>query len=554
MKQFRLKISITLACALISSVALILTPFLLGQSVDQMGHDMDRVVLYLLICLVLYLVSGVFQFFSTYLANHIAVESVSHLRHDLYEKLQNVSLSYLDTTSHGKILSVFTNDSQLYQEGLVQGLVQASSGIFVIVVAAGFMLSINVLLTLVVFLSVPMIFLSAHLINKKASQLFKKQQACQSHLHGVVSEFTDNYELIQTYGYSNQAMMRFDEANSELNYWAERAQALSAITNPTTRLVNNISYIAMGLFGSFVLWRYDLSVGVLTSFIAYGMMFSKPFNEFSAVMQEVSLGKVAYDRIMTLMAMPQQSDCNTTLDMKGDVIEISGASFSYDPSIPLIKDLNLKIKPLSKVAIVGPTGSGKSTLINILMRYYDLNEGSFRIDGVDVETTSRASVRSLMGIVLQDPWLFKGSIYDNIAYGNASSSRSDVERVSQQVGIYDTIMALDEGFESLIGEVKVSAGQMQMITIARALISDAPILILDEATSNIDLVSEKFIQNTFTHIMKSHTSFFVAHRLQTVVDSDLILVMKEGRLVETGSHQELMDRKGFYHQLFMAQI
>lgn len=553
MTKFKIYIGFALVSSLIASVCLIATPYYLGRAIDFMGVDLKLVVSTLLVGLALYALNGIMMMVTHFTSQKAGIVYTEKLRNDLLARLEKVSIAYLDTTSHGYIISVFSTDSQLFQEGLVQLITQGFQGIFTVVIAAIFMFQIDVSLTLIVFISIPIIMLTSYFVNIRASKLFQVQQNLNAKLNDTVTQMLENEELIFTNAYEDYALDRFAKDNDALNKMAEKAQFMGALINPTTRLVNNISYMLIGLLGSFVIQRKGISIGVLTSFISYSVMFSKSLNELSSVFGDITLGRVAYQRILKLLAIPLQKDNDNELVMEGNTITMKDVYFSYNDSIPAIEGLNLNIKPLSKVAIVGPTGSGKSTLINLLLRFYDINSGELKIDGNDVSQVSRASIRQLMGVVLQEPWLFKGSILDNLKYGNPEASLEDIRFICAEVGCLDYIEDLDQGFNAIVGQVNMSQGQKQMLTIVRALITQAPILLLDEATSNIDIVSEKLIQQTLTQIMKTHTSFFVAHRLQTVIDSDVILVMKEGRLVESGNHETLMAQKGFYEQLYKAQ-
>lgn len=553
MTKFKIYIVLALVSSLIASICLIATPYYLGRAIDFMGVDLKLVVSTLLVGLALYGLNGIMMMVTHFTSQKAGIVYTEKLRNDLLARLEKVSIAYLDTTSHGYIISVFSTDSQLFQEGLVQLITQGFQGIFTVVIAAIFMFQIDVSLTLIVFISIPIMMLTSYFVNIRASKLFQVQQNLNAKLNDTVTQMLENEELIFTNAYEDYALDRFAQDNDALNKMAEKAQFMGALINPTTRLVNNISYMLIGLLGSFVIQRKGISIGVLTSFISYSVMFSKPLNELSSVFGDITLGRVAYQRILKLLAIPLQKDNDNELVMEGNTITMKDVYFSYNDSIPAIEGLNLNIQPLSKVAIVGPTGSGKSTLINLLLRFYDINSGELKIDGNDVSQISRTSIRQLMGVVLQEPWLFKGSILDNLKYGNPEASLEDIRFICAEVGCLDYIEDLDQGFNAIVGQVNMSQGQKQMLTIVRALITQAPILLLDEATSNIDIVSEKLIQQTLTQIMKTHTSFFVAHRLQTVIDSDVILVMKEGRLVESGNHETLMAQKGFYEQLYKAQ-
>lgn len=554
MKKFVFYLFIAIVGSLGASLCFIATPLYLGKAIDLMGHDIQGVVQFLGVALSLYIIYALLSMLTQIASSKAGIVYTESLRAKIIGNLEKVSLTFLDTNSHGYLLSVFTNDSQLFQDGLVQFITQGLQGVFTVVIAAGFMIQIDFNLSLVVFVTIPVMFLSSYLVNKYSSAKFKQQQRLNAELNDVLTEIIENDEYVSSNAYEEDVLRSFSKANDELNNTAEKAQFLSALVNPTTRLVNNLSYMLIGLLGSFIIVDKGISIGVLTSFISYSVMFSKPLNEFSAVFTDVSLGLVAYGRIQSLLEVPLQSDVETEIELEGKSISLQDVSFSYQEEIPALDRLNLEIKPLSKVAIVGPTGSGKSTLINLLLRYYDVNSGSILIDGVNVDRVSRHSVRKTMGVVMQEPWLFRGSIIDNLRYGNESSSFEEVVDMCHKVGCYDFIHDMDDGFDSIVGTVSMSQGQKQMLTIVRALLTQAPILLLDEATSNIDVVSESVIQKTLTEVMKTHTSFFVAHRLQTIVNSDVILVMKEGQLIEVGTHVQLMNQAGFYSELVSAQM
>lgn len=559
-KKDKFSLVLCIIASFISSLTLVMTPFYLGKAIDLMvgqgNVDMEGVFYYLSMTAVFYLINFAAGWVSMLIANNISINFVKELRIKLQNHISRLPISYLDTHSHGNLQSLFAMDGELILDGLYQFLTQLLNGIFVVLIASYFMFTINVGMTFIVFALVPLVFLTSHIVSKKSLRLFKKQQDLAGRLSGKSSEFIDNHVLVTTSNYQEESIKEFVEINEKLSDIGVRAQFLSAMTNPTTRVVNNLSYLLLGLTGALSAINYGLSIGMLTSFISYSMMFSKPFNEFSAIVAQIQAGRAGYQRFQEVLAEPLEVDSEKHVELKGDVVTFDDVAFSYNKNNPLIENLNLQIEPLSKVAIVGPTGAGKSTLINLLMRFYDVNKGTIAIDGVDTHSIARSDTRNLMGIVLQDPWLFEGTILDNIKYGKPDASLEEVKEATRQAGCYDYIMSLDHQFDTQVslGSQNISLGQKQMITIARALIVDAPIIILDEATSSIDVVTEKRIQSIFTQIMKSHTSFFVAHRLSTVIDSDVILVMKEGHLIEQGTHHELMSLKGFYHDLYMSQF
>lgn len=555
-----LLLSITIICSLLAAITLVLTPFYLGKAIDFMigkdNVDMVGVVEMLKIALMLYGANFILTWLVSLFANQVSVGVVGSLREKLFAHINKLPVGYLDTHSHGDIQSRFAMDSELILDGMYQLITQLIGGIFVVVISAYFMFSINVMMTVIVIALVPLMYITSRLVAKHSLQLYKKQQAIAGEISGTVNEYFANNTLLLAYNHQEDAIAKFESLNAELNDVGERAQFISAITNPTTRVVNNISYLLIGLVGAFAVREWGLTVGLLTSFISYSMMFSKPFNEFSAVVAQVMAGRASLERINAILEEPLESNNDHEQKLDGKVVSFEDVQFSYVEGRPLIKNLSLDIKPLSKVAIVGPTGAGKSTLINLLMRFYDIDSGSIKIDGVDLQSVSKQSIRDTMGIVLQDPWLFEGTIRDNIKYGKVDASDEAMFEVSKQAGCHDYIMSLDKQYDTMIAleSKNISLGQRQMITIARALLVDAPIIILDEATSSLDVVTEQHIQSVFVKIMEKRTSFFVAHRLSTVIDSDVILVMKDGQLIEQGNHEELMAQEGFYHKLYMSQF
>lgn len=559
MRKFKLMLLLCTITGFISSLALVITPYFLGKAIDSMvGYqnvDIEQVLKMLVFAATAYSVNFILGWITNRIANRISVNFVSSLRNEMMLKLTTLPISFMDSKAHGDIQNLFVMDSELVIDGLYLFLTQLLGGVFVVLIATVYMLNINVLMSLVVFVMVPVVYFTSKTISRKSLVYFTRQQELAGQLSGKTAEYVDNYHLLLSSNYSEKAIQEFKEINEALNTVGEKAQFMSALTNPTTRVMNNISYVLLGLTGAYGVLNGNLSIGLMTSFLSYSMMFSKPFNEFSAIISQVIAAKASYTRIQSLLKNPDERNSAVQKKLAGETITFNEISFSYDGVHPVIEGLNLEIDPLSKVAIVGPTGAGKSTLLNLLMRYYDVDNGSIRIDNIDIDDISRSSVRQTMSIVLQDPWLFEGTIRDNIAYGNPSASEDQIIEAAKQAGCHRYISSLDHGYDSWVelGSKNMSLGQKQLITIARALLVDSPIIILDEATSSVDVVTERHIQTIFTKIMRSHTTFFVAHRLSTVTDSDVILVMKAGKLVEQGKHEDLMNQKGFYYELFTSQ-
>lgn len=545
--------------ALVSSLTLVLSPYYLGFAIDGMvgvdNVDLKAVVYFLSIAALMYILNFVLTWIVALVANSFAVNLVYDLRNKLKLKLSKLPLSILDKEPIGNLQALFSNDGELVIDGLNQFINQALSGIFVILISLFFMLRINVFMTVVTVSLVPIMYLSAKFITKRSLKLHRLQQQLSAKLSGLSNESINNSQLIMSYNYQDDINLKFDDINRQLRDVSEKAVFIAALPNPTTRVVNNIGYMLIGLTGAYAVFNYGLSVGFLTSFVSYSIMFSKPFNELSGIVSQISAAKAGYERIQSFLKLEDEFDPKTEMELEGKTISFDDVSFSYDGSHMIIKNLNLDVNEKSKVAIVGPTGAGKSTLINLLMKYYEVSSGSLKIDDVNTQLISKASSRNLMSIVLQDPWLFNGTIKDNIKYGNPNASDQSVMDAASKAGVHDYISSLDKGYDTIveIGSKNISLGQRQMITIARALLVDSPIIILDEATSSLDVVTEQEIQKVFTTIMKEKTSFFIAHRLNTVIDSDIILVMKDGRLIEQGNHRSLMNQKGFYYQMYISQ-
>ena len=555
-KPSKLIILIATILSFIAAFALVVVPMYIGQAVDLMigvnNVDLTQVKSILITCLWFYLVYFFLNWLIAYISNEYAIKFVYEIRNKLEFNLMRNPLAYLDTNSHGKLLNLFTIDGELLIDGIYQGLTQLLNGVFVILISLYFMLQLSIGMTILVILMVPIMYYTSKTLAKKSQRLFRKQQVLAGQLSSHVKEAMENHELILNANYANQSAKDFEVIHAEYNIVGEKVQILGALVNPTVRVINNLNYALLGLLGAYYAYNYGLSVGSLMAFISYSILFTKPFNEFSAIISQIVAAKASYERMQAALSVEVDLDPGKEVAIKESSIVFEAVNFEYVKDKPIIKDLNLTIQPLSKVAIVGPTGAGKSTLINILMRYYDINSGKILIDGHDTQTITKQSLRSVMSIVLQEPWLTKGSIADNIKYGNPKATYEEMVTASKQAGCYDFIMQLDKQFDTIIDSASttMSTGQKQMITIARAIIVNSPIIILDEATSNIDVVSEYKIQKAFEELMSNKTSFFVAHHLSTVVDADLILVMKDGYLIEQGSHKELMANKGFYKQLY----
>lgn len=540
----------------LASLSLVLSPYFIGLAVDGMiegNTDFNALMNSVLIIGTLYLLFFLFTFILGLLSNHLAIKISREKREAVNNKILSLPLSFLDTFDNSHVQNLMGSDSNLLMDGLNMFFNQAVTGVFTIIIAIVLMFKVNVPMTVGIIILSPIIYLASKKLSKSSLISFRKQQESYDALAQKTRNILENNLLISTYNYHDVATKEFIERNDRLNETGLKAQVLSALINPTTRLINNLLYVFVAISGALSVIYLDLSIGLFLSFISYTLMFTKPINELSAVLSQLISAKSAFERIESFLERKEERVYEE--EFKGDnpIINFDKVDFSYRPDQTLIEDLNLSINPLSKIAIVGPTGAGKSTIINLLMRYYDLNSGSITFNNQDISKVSRESVRDQIGIVLQEPWIFDGSIADNIAYGKPEANREEITIAAKKAGAHSFITRFPKAYDTLAKQ-ELSTGEKQMITIARALLLDKPIYILDEATSNLDSLTEYKIQETFEKIMKDHTSFFVAHRLHTIVDADVILVMKDGQIIEKGKHDDLMADDGFYKSLYESQF
>lgn len=540
----------------LASLSLVLSPYFIGLAVDRMvldNTDFDFLFQSILIIGALYILYFFFTFILGLLSNRLAIKISRTKRKEINNKILNLPLSYLDRFDASHVQNLVASDSNLLMDGLNLLFNQTVTGVFTILIAIFLMFKVNAYMALGIIVLSPIIYLVSTKLSQASLVSFRKQQKDYDALTQKTRNILENNLLISTYNYHKDASEEFVEHNESLNRTGLKAQVLSALINPTTRLINNMLYVFVAISGALSVIYLDLSIGLFLSFISYTLMFTKPINEMSAVLAQLVSAKSAFERIETFLELEEEMDYNEVFEGENPFIEFNTVDFSYTPEQDLIKDLNLKINPFSKIAIVGPTGAGKSTLINLLMRYYDVNKGTITFNDQDISKVSRESIRDQIGIVLQEPWIFDGTIAENIAYGKPAASRDEIIVAAKKAGAHSFIMRFPQSYDTLAKQ-ELSTGEKQMITIARALLLDKPIYILDEATSNLDSLTEYKIQETFEEIMKEHTSFFVAHRLHTITDADVILVMKDGQIIEKGEHDELMSEDGFYKSLYESQF
>ena len=539
----------------------LVAPILAGNAIDLIINkgnvDLSGVKVILIKLAFVIAVVMFTQWLVGVLNNKIIYRIVEDLRLKIYKHVEKLPISYIDSHEYGDIVSRVLSDVDQLADGLLMGFTQLFTGVITIVGTLIFMFRVNVLVALVVVVLTPVSLLVAGFITKKTYNMFKTQAQERAKMSSLINEMVGNEKTVQAFSYEDRAADRFDEINEELVDAEFKATFFSSLTNPSTRLVNNIVYAGVGLVGALGVVRGMLTVGNLTVFLSYATQFAKPFNEISGVMTELSSAIASASRVFELLDTPTLSldvDKKELENVSGEV-EIDEVSFSYVPDKKLIEGLSLKVEPGKRVAIVGPTGSGKSTIINLLMRFYDVDKGTITVDGNDIREVTRGSLRRNYGMVLQETWLKSGTIRENIAYGCPDATDEQIHEAARLTHADRFIRRLPDGYDTYISEEggNLSAGQKQLLCITRVMLNLPPMLILDEATSSIDTRTEQRIQRSFNKMMQGRTTFVVAHRLSTIKESDVILVMKDGAVIEQGSHDELLAAGGFYHDLYQSQ-
>ena len=562
-KKYRVRVVMSLIFAAVTVITTLYLPILTGNAVDLMVEKgkvdfagLKPIVKTMLIVLT---ITGVAQWIMNICNNYITYHVVQDIRKDAMDRIQIVPLKYLDGHAAGDIVSRVIADVDQFADGLLMGFTQAFTGVMTIVGTLVFMLRINIWITLVVILVTPLSFFVAGFIAKKSYSMFQMQSKERGAQTALIDEMIGNQRVVQAYGHEKRSLEQFDEINGRLEKYSLRATFFSSITNPATRFVNNLVYAGVGIVGAFFAIHGMLSVGRLTSFLSYANQYTKPFNEISGVITELQNAIACAARVFELMeAEPQEPDKPDAIELtqvKG-AVELKNVSFSYVPEQKLIQDFNLTVKPGQRVAIVGPTGCGKTTVINLLMRFYDVNKGVIAVDGTDIRNMTRASLRSNIGMVLQETWLKDGTIRDNITMGKPDATEGEIIAAAKATHAHSFIKRLPHGYDTVVREDgdNLSQGQKQLLCITRVMLCQPPMLILDEATSSIDTRTEIRIQRAFEKLMKGRTSFIVAHRLSTIKNADIILVMKDGNIIEQGSHESLLAQNGFYANLYNSQF
>ncbi len=556
---------ISIVFAAVSVGLTLYVPVLVGNAIDCIigveNVNFDSISRILFKILVIVLAASVLQWLMNVLTNRITFNVVRDIRNRAFAKIGVLPFSYLDSEYHGDIVSRIVTDADQFADGLLMGFTQLFTGIVTIIGTLGFMLSINVWIAIVVVVLTPLSFFIARFIARKTHSMFLLQSETRGEQTAFINEMVTNQKVIEAYGHKKQNTERFEEINERLSKYSLRATFYSSITNPATRFVNSIVYAAVALFGALlaVSGKGGITVGILASFLAYANQYTKPFNEISGVITEFQNAIVCAGRITELIEekeIKRDTEENIVLENAGGDFKLDGVSFGYTPEKILITDLSLKINSGMCVAIVGPTGCGKTTLINLLMKFYDVNGGKIFADGIDYEKINVKSLRENFGMVLQDTWLKSGTVLENIRMGRPDATLHEAVDAAKKAHAHSFIKRLPEGYNTYIGSDggNLSQGQKQLLCIARLMLVNPPMLILDEATSSIDTRTEIKIQSAFRTLMKGKTTFIVAHRLSTIKNADLILVMKDGAVVESGNHKELLDKKGFYNKLYYSQF
>lgn len=548
--------------SIVSVVLTLITPILLGQAIDlligQGQVDFDALINKLLLISGIILAGAFIQWIMGQLTNTITYNITNDLRNKVFDKIQVLSLKYIDGTGHGDILGRLINDIDLIGQGLLQSFTSLLTGIATIVGTIVIMAVIHLSTALIVVVLTPLSLLVASIIVKRTHSYFQEQLAIRGEMNAFSEEMIGNQKIINIFDYQNINEEKFDELNQKMHKSGVISQFYGALINPTTRLVNSIVYAAVGVFGAFQVLNGAFSVGILSSFLTYANQYTKPFNEISSVMSEMQTALAASQRVFDLLDEKeiQEIDDPQHIENKKGHVKIENLDFRYVENKPLIQNFHFEAQPGQTIAIVGKTGCGKTTLINLFMRFYDQQKGHIYVDGVDTLKMNRDDLRKLYGMVLQDSWLFKGTVKENIAYGKPDASDEEIIEASKKARVHKFIMSLPNGYDTMVEEDggNMSQGQKQLICIARIMLTHPPMLILDEATSSIDTRTELQVQRAFDEMMKGRTTFVVAHRLSTIVNADCIIVMDNGHILEVGNHRELLNKKGYYHTLYYSQF
>ena len=561
-KPFKKNLIAAVISAFIGILFSLLVPVFIGYGVDCMvgvdNVDFKRLIQICIALAAIILISALFQWMMTYHSNKLSYYTVEQMRNDVMEKLTRVPLSFIDSTPHGDLINTVVTDIDIVGTGLLQGFTQVFSGIVTILGTLVFMFTINPIIALVVVVLTPLSFFVASFIAKHSHDKYREQAKLRGKMTGYASEMIECETLVKAYSMEESVEENFDKMNRDLQKVGVIAHFYSALSNPCTRFVNAMVYAGVAIAGAYLCVTGKLTVGALTSFLAYCSQYTKPFNEISGVVAEFQNAVASANRVFQLLDTENESDDSALepLAVQDGTVGFFLVFFAYSKKKPLIRDFNLDVKSGQTIAIVGPTGCGKTTMINLLMRFYDVNAGKITVDGKDIRSVTRDSLRGAFGMVLQDTWLFRGTVRENIAYGVPDATDEEIREAAKKAHAHSFIKRLPNGYDTVLTENgdNISEGQKQLLCIARVMLKRPPMLILDEATSNIDTRTEVRIQKAFAALMEGRTSFIVAHRLSTIRNADVILVMRNGQIIEKGKHEELLAQNGFYAQLYNSQF
>lgn len=564
-KPYWYLIALSLVFALVSVALTLYAPVLTGQGIDLIigkgNVDFTGLAPILVRFAIVVGITALAQWFMNLCNNRVTYHVIKDIRVQAFNHLEELPLKYIDGHQHGDIISRVVTDVDQFSDGLLLGFSQIFTGVVTILGTLIFMLTINLKITLVVVIITPVSLFTAGFIAKRTFSMFQEQSKTRGELTSLVNEMVGNQKIVKAFSHEEQAESEFADINERLRDCSLRATFFSSLTNPTTRFVNGLVYTGVALSGALIALRGGITVGQLTCFLSYANQYTKPFNEISGVVTEFQNAVASAARVFELIdeepQVPEDTDAAVlTPKMADGRVELENVAFSYSPEVELIDNLNLSIRPGERVAIVGPTGCGKTTIINLLMRFYDVDKGEIRVAGIPIRHLTRDSLRTNYGMVLQETWLKSGTIADNIAYGKPDASREEIIEAARAAHAHSFIERMPEGYDTTVSEAggNISQGQKQLLCIARVMLCLPPMLILDEATSSIDTMTEVRIQKAFAKMMKGRTSFIVAHRLSTIREADVILVMKDGHIIEQGRHEELLEQKGFYAQLYNSQF
>ncbi len=544
--------------AILANIFMLAAPYLSGRAIDfihgEGNVDFQMVLKFSGILLSVYILNAFFTWGMTVFTNILSNRTIEKMRTDAFLSISRLPLKFFDNHSHGDIISRLTNDVDAVSEGLLQGITQFFSGLVTVIGSLVIMFMLNWRITLcIIVITIICIFVSKA-IATNSGKMFRMQAQTVGELNGYVSETLGNLKVVKAYGYEDRSGEKFAEINSRLYDCGQKAQFYSSLVNPTTRYINNLAYISVGVLGGMAAVMGHLSVGIISSFLIYATQFARPINDMTSVLTQLQSAQAAAARIFALSDIPPEEDDSRRRELQvndGEVV-FKDVDFSYDENRELIKNLNITAKKGQRVAIVGPTGAGKTTIVNLLMNFYDVSGGAIIVDGQNINSVTRDSLRRNFGMVLQDTWLFTGTVRENIAYGKEDATDEEVIAAAKASSADSFIRRLPDGYDTMITEDggNLSGGQKQLLTIARAMLSNPRVLILDEATSNVDTMTEQRIQRAFFKMMEGRTSFIIAHRLSTIREADLILVMDNGKIVEQGTHDELLKKGGFYAKLY----